>query len=76
MTAAALLEGAHMKQADVSRMLTRLADYGLVLSARPSEHSLPGRPPLLWRAAESSPAWDALHLAEHTTSFHPLAGES
>ncbi len=62
MTAAALLEGARMKQADVSRMLARLAEYGLVVSARPSKRSMPGRPPLLWRAAGDSPAWDLLRL--------------
>ena len=69
MTAADLVEGARMKQADVSRVLARLADYGLAVGARPSEHSMPGRPPLLWRADEDSPAWALLCLAEQAAKF-------
>lgn len=68
MTAADLLEGARMKQADVSRALSRLAEYGLVLSARTVTSSRPGRPPLLWRAAADSPAWELLHFAEQLAS--------
>jgi predicted ArsR family transcriptional regulator len=75
-TAAALLEGARMKQADVSRMLARLADYGLVVSTRPSESSRRGRPPLLWRASGNSPAWDLLHLAEQTTKSTRSSAEA
>ena len=75
-TASALLDGARMKQADVSRMLARLADYGLVASTRPIESSRPGRPPVLWRASGDSPAWELLHLAEQTTQSNSSNAEA
>jgi hypothetical protein len=52
-----------MAQADLSRVLTRLADFELIAGKRPQKPAGPGRPAVTWQAT-SSPAWEVLRLAE------------
>lgn len=66
-SASALHDATGIKQADLSRLLRRLADAGMIRAERSARSGAAGRPPMTWHPAQS-PGWEALERAEAAVS--------